>query len=100
MPAAHKASSSTPVHNGSGLLVRGVIALMCVQTSILLAGIPWALTLHGSIRTIEVEIAHLTPLGDRYIALLERVKACEVRIQGLNEQRNTGDPFDAVPGRQ
>jgi len=81
------------------MVMRGIITMLILQTSILLAGVPWALGVHGSVKTIETQIEFLAPLNDRYIDLLERLMAVEVRIQTLNKPRNTGDPFDAVPGR-
>jgi len=85
--------------NGSVTVVRGVIGLLILQSTILVAGIPWAMGVHGSISTIETQMVYLAPLNERYIELLERVKECEVRIQTLNNPPNTGDPFDAVPRR-
>lgn len=85
--------------NGQTFLIRGVITLLILQTTILLAGIPWALGIHGSVSTIKTKVEFLSPLSAQYIAVLERLKECEVKIEALNAQRNTGDPFDAVPNR-
>ena len=90
---------ATPKGNGSGVVLRGVLGLLLLQTTILVAGIPWALGVQGSVSTIGTQMNFLAPLNDRYVELLERVKECEVRIEGLASPKNTGDPFDAVPNR-
>lgn len=91
--------------NGHVILFRGVIALMALQTTILIAGIPWAFRMNGAVSSIQAQMEFVIPVTQsasqkEFMSLLERVVACEIRIQDLKSHQNTGDPFDALPNRK
>lgn len=103
MAPPSKSGPSNP--NGHIVLIRGVLVLMMLQTTILIAGIPWAFRIHGDVRSLAAHMEFMIPgakLASQkdYMNLLSRVVANEVRIQDLkNHDQNTGDPFDAIPNR-
>jgi hypothetical protein len=52
---------------------------MALQTSILIAAIPWAFSVNSSVKTVEAKLEFLSPISQ----LLERVTRLEMEIQAL-----------------
>ena len=94
--------SATKPSNNHIILIRGVLFLMMLQTTILIAGIPWAFRIHGSVSSLAAHMEFMIPAAqlatqEEHMALIARVIACEIRIQDLkNHDRNPGDPFKAL----
>lgn len=56
-------------------------SLVSIGVVILLAGIPWAYTIHGRLATIEASLKHDPQQSARLDALLERVTRLEIQSQ-------------------
>lgn len=65
----------------NGLMTRVTISLLGIQTIILLAGIPWAFRVHGSVTAISATLATM-PNQTEYTDLLQRVTVLETRAEG------------------
>lgn len=66
--------------NGS-MLSRTMVILLGIQTSILLAGIPWAFMVHGSVTAIRARLDAM-PQQSEYTDLLQRVTVLETKATG------------------
>ena len=58
-----------------------VCGLLGVQTTILIAAIPWAYSMHGRVTRIEASTATAANLGDRVSSLESRLLRLEVESE-------------------
>jgi hypothetical protein len=58
-----------------------VCGLLGVQTTILIAAIPWAYSMHGRVTRIEASAATAANLGDRVSSLESRLLRLEVESE-------------------
>jgi hypothetical protein len=58
-----------------------VCGLLGVQTTILIAAIPWAYSMHGRVTRIEASAATAANLGERVGSLESRILRVEVELE-------------------
>ena len=58
-----------------------VCGLLGVQTTILIAAIPWAYSMHGRVTRIEAAAGLAAGLGERVSSLESRVLRIEVKLE-------------------
>ena len=58
-----------------------VCGLLGVQTTILIAAIPWAYSMHGRVTRIEAAVGLAAGLGERVSSLESRVLRIEVELE-------------------
>jgi len=58
-----------------------VCGLLGVQTTILIAAIPWAYSMHGRVTRIEASAATAADLGDRVSSMESRLLRLEVESE-------------------
>lgn len=58
--------------------IRVVVALVTIQTAILLAGIPWAYTMHGCMVRVQTTLTAIANDHDTIHTLTERVLWLEI----------------------
>ena len=56
-------------------------SLVSIGVIILLAGIPWAYTIHGRLATIEASLQHDPRIADRLDTLVERLTRLELQVE-------------------
>lgn len=56
-------------------------SLMSIGVVILLAGIPWAYTIHGRLATIEASLSQQSQHAARLDSLLERLTRLELQVE-------------------
>jgi hypothetical protein len=61
-------------------------SLVSIGVVILLAGIPWAYTIHGRLSTIEASLKSGPRHGERLDSLLERLTRLEMRVDRGQEK--------------
>lgn len=62
-------------------------SLMSIGVVILLAGIPWAYTIHGRLATIEASLSQQPQHSARLDSLVERLARLEVELNRREEAR-------------
>ena len=73
--------------NASASYYKVLLFFVGIQTTIMVAGIPWAFSMHGRITAVESHLQIMAPLAmathDEYDDLIQRITRCEVEILNI-----------------